>query len=95
MLKRVFCPECSIDSGFYSVDAEIHCRTFLLVLITYSLLPLGGTNEPVCPADWLIRFSSLRLCHNKQTKVYLPEPPFPHAEVRKWSAGIRARKNFR
>ncbi|XP_055284037.1 integrator complex subunit 9 isoform X2 [Moschus berezovskii] len=21
------------------------------------------------------------LCHNKQTKVYLPEPPFPHAEV--------------
>lgn len=22
-----------------------------------------------------------RLCHNKQSKVYLPEPPFPHAEV--------------
>ncbi|NXF57030.1 INT9 protein, partial [Ciccaba nigrolineata] len=21
------------------------------------------------------------LCHNKQTKVYLPEPPFPHAEL--------------
>ncbi|XP_018119597.1 integrator complex subunit 9-like [Xenopus laevis] len=21
------------------------------------------------------------LCHNKQTKVYLPEPPFLHAEV--------------
>ncbi|EMP32547.1 Integrator complex subunit 9 [Chelonia mydas] len=21
------------------------------------------------------------LCHNKQTKVYLPEPPFPHAET--------------
>lgn len=22
-----------------------------------------------------------RLCNNKQSKVYLPEPPFPHAEV--------------
>lgn len=29
----------------------------------------------------LICFSGCRLCHNKQSKVYLPEPPFPHAEV--------------
>ena len=26
-------------------------------------------------------FSFLRLCQSKQSKVYLPEPPFPHAEV--------------
>lgn len=26
-------------------------------------------------------YYNFRLCHNKQTKVYLPEPPFPHAEV--------------
>lgn len=30
---------------------------------------------------WIIQISRSRLCHNKQSKVYLPEPPFPHAEV--------------
>ena len=29
----------------------------------------------------IIQSFTFRLCHNKQSKVYLPEPPFPHAEV--------------
>lgn len=29
----------------------------------------------------IILFFGFRLCNNKQSKVYLPEPPFPHAEV--------------
>ncbi|KAK2093914.1 Integrator complex subunit 9 [Saguinus oedipus] len=41
-----------------------------------------ATDASVCSsshADVFFLFN--RLCHNKQSKVYLPEPPFPHAEL--------------
>ncbi|KAG7255340.1 hypothetical protein CRUP_010145 [Coryphaenoides rupestris] len=40
--------------------------------------------SPVANSSWSSPRSSPSgewLCHNKQSKVYLPEPPFPHAEL--------------
>ncbi|XP_026527229.1 integrator complex subunit 9 [Notechis scutatus] len=51
------------------------------------LILTGLTQIPTANPDGMVgEFCSNlgdknRLCHNKQTKVYLPEPPFPHAEL--------------
>lgn len=67
-----WCPAAKISIAYLQQCGD---TSLLLLLLLIILKDHSGRFTFVC---FLLLF---RLCHNKQTKVYLPEPPFPHAEV--------------
>nr|XP_026652855.1 integrator complex subunit 9 [Zonotrichia albicollis] len=74
--------------GWEIILRFLELNKFLLECLYQYIDSAGLSNVPfyfISPvANSSLEFSQIFaewLCHNKQTKVYLPEPPFPHAEL--------------